>query len=78
MMTKMLKQGGFTCKSAQHGREAVDLVEGRILKKEREYDVILMDFMMPVTNGPEAMKEIRALGYKGVMLGTNMKQTNVC
>ncbi len=33
------------------------------------YDAILMDFIMPVMNGPTATSEIRKLGYTGPIIG---------
>ena len=33
------------------------------------YDFILMDYQMPVMDGPAAISAIRGLGYQGVILG---------
>ena len=33
------------------------------------YDVILMDYQMPVMDGPTAIKAIRTLGFKGKIVG---------
>ena len=54
----MLQNEGAVVTKAWNGQEAVEL-----FKKSRsgEFDVILMDIMMPVMNGYEATKMIRAL-----------------
>ena len=66
----MLSRAGFACETAHNGSEAVDKVRGKHANRA-VYDVILMDFFMPEMNGPDAVKEIRALGYQGIVLGTS-------
>ena len=52
------------CTQAENGKVGVDLVTENI-----EYDFILMDFEMPVMDGPTATKAIRNLGYKNPIIG---------
>ena len=54
--TMMLEQFGFTVETAIDGRDALD----KALKNS--YDVILMDVQMPIMNGYESARAIRAAG----------------
>ena len=56
--TKLLEKSGFTVETAENGKEAVDLVRE---KNAGYYDAVLMDIQMPVMNGYDAAKAIRAL-----------------
>ena len=54
----MLQNEGAVVTKAWNGQEAVELFEK---SRPGEFDVILMDIMMPVMNGHEAVKRIRSL-----------------
>ena len=55
---EILKQKEFTLETAENGQDAVDMVAAA---EPGYYDAVLMDIQMPVMNGYDAAKAIRAM-----------------
>lgn len=56
--TALLSDAGFTVEHADNGQAAVDMVKR---SEPGYYNVVLMDVQMPIMNGYQATKQIRAL-----------------
>ena len=75
LLIRLLESNGHSCGEAHNGQALIDVVdltladdnEDETIKKP--YDCILVDYEMPVMNGPEACKAIRDKGYHGFVVG---------
>jgi signal transduction histidine kinase len=74
LLIRLLESNGHTCGEAENGQalintiESCSKVEGE-KEKDAQYDCILVDYEMPVMNGPEACKAVREMGYTGFVVG---------
>ncbi len=57
IVTDLLESNGISVQCASHGKEALDLLSENV-----SFDVVLMDIQMPVMDGYQATKAIRAMG----------------
>ncbi len=71
MLVRLLERAGHTCLSAGNGQEAVEIMDADHAatiqdKNHKPIDSILMDYEMPVLNGPDATEVLRSKGYRKV------------
>ncbi|XP_021768572.1 two-component response regulator ARR22-like [Chenopodium quinoa] len=65
----LLNSKGFKTKVVENGQEAVNtFIEGNF------FDVIIMDMEMPIMDGIQATKELRAMGVKGLIFGVTSSE----
>ena len=67
-VNRLLRTKISTRDEAHDGQQALDMVVAS-MQAGAPYDVILMDYVMPVMDGPTATELIRKQGFKGVILG---------
>ena len=59
MLLKIFRTAGHVCDEAVDGLHAIGKVKEKMITDEKFYSVILMDFVMPIMDGPTATKAIR-------------------
>ena len=65
VLGRLLKNNNYVCYEASNGQECVDMMK----EAANKYDLILMDYEMPVMNGPTATKLLRELGHTIPIIG---------
>lgn len=63
----MLRRLGCVVDTANDGRQCLDIL---LDPGVQTYDLISLDNYMPVMTGEEAVRELRALGRKDLVVGT--------
>lgn len=58
----------LVCDHAANGQIAVDKVKTSMLPWRKAYDVVLIDYYMPILDGPAAIAAMRAAGYSGLII----------
>lgn len=66
LLRRLLERQGHSCEEAENGQLAVDLYQNSPVGT---FDTILMDYEMPVMNGPTAVQTLRDLGCDLVIIG---------
>jgi CheY-like chemotaxis protein len=61
----LLKKAGLETDSREDGQQAVDLISADM----NAYQLVLMDNFMPVMNGLDAVRNLRARGYPYIIVG---------
>ncbi len=74
MMKKMMSKYG-ECETAENGEKGVEIVQSAI-ENDSHYDLICIDIMMPVMNGHDALKKIRALEKRNNIPATTIIMTS--
>jgi CheY-like chemotaxis protein len=66
LVSRLLQSKGYSCQQAENGQVCVD----RILSGDpNQFDLILMDYEMPVLNGPMAAKKLREMNCEILIIG---------
>ncbi len=71
LLIRLLESNGHSCGQAENGQRLIETIQGSltITEQKYQYDCILVDYEMPVMNGPDAVKAIRRIGYTGFVVG---------
>jgi signal transduction histidine kinase/CheY-like chemotaxis protein len=68
LLRRLLQNRQHVCDECEDGQQAVEKVIEAEAKSD-PFDVILLDYEMPVMNGPTAAREIRKLGCDAFLVG---------
>eukprot|EP00531_Pseudo-nitzschia_arenysensis_P000998 CAMPEP_0116131464 /NCGR_PEP_ID=MMETSP0329-20121206/9018_1 /TAXON_ID=697910 /ORGANISM="Pseudo-nitzschia arenysensis, Strain B593" /LENGTH=972 /DNA_ID=CAMNT_0003625893 /DNA_START=124 /DNA_END=3042 /DNA_ORIENTATION=+ len=72
LLIRLLESNGHSCGQAENGQRLIDTIHESLANMDvdsNQYDCVLVDYEMPVMNGPDAVKAIREIGYTGFVVG---------
>lgn len=64
------KSSGIKVTSVFNGAEAID-----ILRSEKKFDLILLDWEMPVLNGPDTLRKIKSMSVQSPVIMMTTKNS---
>ncbi|KAJ1422200.1 hypothetical protein B484DRAFT_433045, partial [Ochromonadaceae sp. CCMP2298] len=78
LLVRILKNKGYLCSEAADGQQALDVYQ-QMIADGTPPCAILMDYEMPVMNGPTATKSLRAMGCGSYIVGVtgNVMQADI-
>jgi CheY-like chemotaxis protein len=65
IVSRLLRSKGFICNEAENGEVCVNMV----LSGDEHYDLIVLDYEMPVMNGPSAAQKLREMKCEVLIVG---------
>jgi len=68
LLIRLLKNKGHVCDEAENGKVGLELVNESI-QRGNPYDTVLLDYEMPVMNGPTAALKMRLSGCDAFIVG---------
>jgi CheY-like chemotaxis protein len=68
LLNRLLTNRGHNSDMAEDGAVALVMIK-QAIADENPYDTILLDYEMPIMNGPAAAKELRAMGSEILIVG---------
>lgn len=85
LLSRLLTNRGHTCDGAEDGAVALDKIR-QAIREDKPYDLILLDYEMPVLNGPLTAKTLRQedgndvfiVGITGNMLAEDVNYFRSC
>jgi two-component system, sensor histidine kinase and response regulator len=71
MVCRLLRRRCGYLEEACDGRDALEKIKASMdsLQSRRKFNLVLIDYEMPNLSGPEAVKQMRANGFSGVVIG---------
>ncbi len=68
LVCRMLKNKGYICHEAEDGKKCLEMIEKQMNEMKPSYDFILLDFEMPIMDGPSTVRHLRERNQFGDLL----------